>query len=218
MGRFYNGNINGKFWFGVQSSDDISNLINLNYKEVFQWFGCNCTLQDEDEFQNEYCDICYNSKDEFMADAIYEMSESDVKPYYTVEQITYDITADEHLQQLEASLLKLEKKIHKSIIDAFKEITEDTSDAFNGVFENVFKIYDELIATNLQEIEIEEEAKEEEAKEEDISVAKEEDISVLIEEEEESVLIEELVARYTLGFQIKQCLIQNGTCYVCCDL
>ena len=29
MGRFYNGNISGKFWFGVQSSDDISNLINI---------------------------------------------------------------------------------------------------------------------------------------------------------------------------------------------
>jgi hypothetical protein len=130
-----------------------------------------------------------------MADAIYEMSESDVKPYYTVEQITYDITADEHLQQLEESLLKLEKKIHKSIIDAFKEITEDTSDAFNGVFENVFKIYDELIATNLKEVE-------DEAK----------------EEEEEESIAEELVARYTIGFQIKQCLIQNGTCYVCCDL
>jgi hypothetical protein len=209
MGRFYNGNINGKFWFGVQSSDDISNLINLNYKEVFQWFGCNCTLQDEAEFQNEYCDICYNSKDEFMADAIYEMSESDVKPYYIVEQITYDITADEHLQQLEASLSKLEQKIHKSIIDAFKEITEDTSDAFNGVFENVFKIYDELRTTNLQEIEIELEIEIEEA----ISVAKEEE-SVSKEEEAQ----EELVARYTLGFQIKQCLIQNGTCYVCCDL
>jgi hypothetical protein len=214
MGRFYNGNINGKFWFGVQSSDDISNLININYKEVFQWFGCNCTLQDEDEFQNEYCDICYNSKDEFMADAIYEMSESDVKPYYTVEQITYDITADEHLQQLEASLLKLEQKIHKSIIDAFKEITEDTSDAFNGVFENVFKIYDELRTANLQDIELE--------LEEEESVAKEEESELEVAKEEESELEvakeEELVARYTIGFQIKQYLIQNGTCYVCCDL
>jgi DNA-directed RNA polymerase beta' subunit len=213
MGRFYNGNINGKFWFGVQSSDDISNLININYKEVFQWFGCNCTLQDEDEFQNEYCNVCYNSKDEFMADAIYEMSESDVKPYYTVEQITYDITAAEHLQQLEVSLSKLEQKIHKSIIDAFKEITEDTSDAFNGVFENVFKIYDELRTTNLQEIEIEIEEEEESVLEEEAEEAEEEE-----EEEEEAEAEEELVARYTLGFQIKQCLIQNGTCYVCCDL
>ena len=216
MGRFYNVNINGKFWFGVQSSDDISNLININYKEVFQWFGCNCTLEEEDDFQNEYCNICYNSKDEFMADAIYEMSESDVKPYYIVEQITYDINADEHLQQLEASLSKIEKKIHKSIIDAFKEITEDTSDAFNGVFENVFKIYDELIATNLKE---EAEVSVEEAvvsvEEAVVSVAVEEVESVAKVEEESA---DELVARYTIGFQIKQCLIQNGTCYVCCDL
>ena len=150
-----------------------------------------------------------------MADAIYEMSESDVKPYYTVEQITYDITADEHLQQLVESLSNLEKKIHKSIIDAFKEITEDTSDAFNGVFENVFKIYDELRTTNLQEIEIEEDISV--AKEEEESVAKEE-AEEAEEEEEEAEAEEELVARYTLGFQIKQCLIQNGTCYVCCDL
>ena len=29
MGRFYNGDIEGKFWFGIQDSYDINNLINV---------------------------------------------------------------------------------------------------------------------------------------------------------------------------------------------
>ena len=29
MGRYYYGDIEGKFWFGVQSSNDINNLINI---------------------------------------------------------------------------------------------------------------------------------------------------------------------------------------------
>ena len=29
MGRFYWGDIKGKFWFGVQDSDDVENLVNI---------------------------------------------------------------------------------------------------------------------------------------------------------------------------------------------
>ena len=29
MGRFYSGDIEGKFWVGVQDSDDIENLVNI---------------------------------------------------------------------------------------------------------------------------------------------------------------------------------------------
>ena len=31
MGRYYWGNIEGKFWFGVQCSSDISNILNISY-------------------------------------------------------------------------------------------------------------------------------------------------------------------------------------------
>ena len=29
MGRFYHGDIEGKFWFGIQDSDDIKNLVHM---------------------------------------------------------------------------------------------------------------------------------------------------------------------------------------------
>ena len=29
MGRFYSGDINGKFWFGIQGSGDIGELLNV---------------------------------------------------------------------------------------------------------------------------------------------------------------------------------------------
>ena len=31
MGRYYGGDIEGKFWFGVQNSWDISNLVDIKY-------------------------------------------------------------------------------------------------------------------------------------------------------------------------------------------
>ena len=33
MGRYYWGDIEGKFWFGVQSSCDINNLVNIDMVE-----------------------------------------------------------------------------------------------------------------------------------------------------------------------------------------
>ena len=32
MGRFYDGDIQGKFWVAVQTSKDISNLMNIDIK------------------------------------------------------------------------------------------------------------------------------------------------------------------------------------------
>ena len=35
MGRFYDGDIEGKFWFGVQDSSDIENLISITPTYIF---------------------------------------------------------------------------------------------------------------------------------------------------------------------------------------
>jgi hypothetical protein len=41
MGRYYNGDINGKFWFGVQPSDD-ANFFGVSASEPSEIFYCFC--------------------------------------------------------------------------------------------------------------------------------------------------------------------------------
>ena len=43
-------------------------------------------------------------------------------------------------------------------------------------------------------------------------------ISQVLKEKEETRNNAEVIARYTLGLQIKQCLEKNGSCTICCEL
>ena len=43
MGRWYNGNINGKFWFGIQDSCCIEELGGVVENPERNWNGCGCT-------------------------------------------------------------------------------------------------------------------------------------------------------------------------------
>ena len=48
MGRYYSGSVEGKFWFGIQPSNDIENLINIQANAPkLLWIGCNCYVEDE---------------------------------------------------------------------------------------------------------------------------------------------------------------------------
>ena len=42
MGRYYSGNINGKFWFGIQNSNCIEDLGGTVEEESYEWQGCRC--------------------------------------------------------------------------------------------------------------------------------------------------------------------------------
>ena len=46
MGRFYSGDIEGKFWFGVQDSDDIKNLVTIKGNNDYSWKVCNCVAEN----------------------------------------------------------------------------------------------------------------------------------------------------------------------------
>lgn len=218
MGRFYNGDINGKFWFGVQSSDDISNLLDIDSDMVCEWYGCGCTLHDDNNEDNEYCIECFNNKEDFLLNASEEMeADGSSVPYRETNEIVYYISSSQYLKPLEEKLNELEQKIHKSIIDAFKEITGDVSDVFTGAFDHVLELYDNLMneksATN--EVVIEENIiiniEEESVADSSVEEAKK-------EESIEDLLDPTLVARYILGFQIKQHLLTNEYCCVYCEL
>jgi hypothetical protein len=221
MGRFYNGDINGKFWFGVQSSDDISNLLDIDSEMVCEWYGCGCTLHDDNNEDNEFCIECYNNKEDFLLNASEEMeADGSSVPYHETNEIVYYISSSQYLKPLEEKLNELEQKIHKSIIDAFKGITGDVSDVFTGVFDHVLEIHDNLMnersVTN---------ATKEVVKEENIIINIEDDNDAISsvteakkEESIEDLLDPVLVARYLLGFQIKQHLLTNEYCCVYCEL
>ena len=218
MGRFYNGDINGKFWFGVQSSDDISNLLDIDSEMVCEWYGCGCTLHDDNNEDNEFCIECFNNKEDFLLNASEEMeADGSSVPYHETNEIVYYISSSQYLKPLEEKLNELEQKIHKSIIDAFKEITGDVSDVFTGVFDHVLEIHDNL----MNERSAKTEAKVEEniiINIEDESVTESSVEEAKKEESIEDLLDPVLIARYILGFQIKQHLLTNEYCCVYCEL
>ena len=61
MGRFYSGDIEGKFWFGIQDSNDVENLVTITGNTEYSWHACNCVAEIEDD---DYCRQCYGSKEE----------------------------------------------------------------------------------------------------------------------------------------------------------
>jgi hypothetical protein len=54
MGRYYYGNISGKFWFGIQSSLDPQNL-GCTYTNLYEYQICGCICDDKNI---SYCMSC----------------------------------------------------------------------------------------------------------------------------------------------------------------
>ena len=179
MGRFYWGDIEGKFWFGVQSSSDVENLLNITSQPgSLIWHGCGCVV-DFDQKNDEFCKDCYESKEAFLD----EMGEDfDEEPYFEEQVIVYQLY-EEHLDELKETMENLEKEIDPRIIVEFKKIDKDMSNAFEGIFKPVDEV-----------------------------------ISQVLKEKEETQNNAEVIARYTLGLQIKQCLEKNDSCTICCEL
>ena len=59
MGRYYVGMISGKFWFGVQSSNDAENFGGSECVK-YEYKCCGCFV-DDTTIPNNYCDMCFKS-------------------------------------------------------------------------------------------------------------------------------------------------------------
>lgn len=65
MGRYYYGQISGKFWFGIQSSYDAENLGGkMSSKEEYMCCGCSC-----EGGSPNFCDSCYETLEAHLEDA-----------------------------------------------------------------------------------------------------------------------------------------------------
>lgn len=60
MGRYYDGDISGKFWFGTQSNYDPQNL-GCSSTKVYQYKLCGCKYENKGI---SYCTNCYHSEEE----------------------------------------------------------------------------------------------------------------------------------------------------------
>ncbi len=59
MGRYYYGTITGKFWFGIQLSNDASHFKPSDYTPTqnYSYFSCGCYVEDINEL---YCTNCFS--------------------------------------------------------------------------------------------------------------------------------------------------------------
>jgi hypothetical protein len=67
MGRYYDGTIYGKFWFGIQSSYDANNFKKYDFitpSEYYEYFSCSCIVKNLNEL---YCINCYKSYEDHLA-------------------------------------------------------------------------------------------------------------------------------------------------------
>ena len=124
MGRFYHGSIEGKFWFGVQSSDDISNLVTITPEMQYNWKSCHCCAEiDSNNTEDNYCSTCYESKEAHEESVIEEDGENeDNCLYYEEQSISYHLDKYSHYDELKKKMDVLKSKIDPKIIDERKII------------------------------------------------------------------------------------------------
>ena len=137
MGRYYNGDIEGKFWFGVQSSNDIENLVMIEGITCYTWHGCGCAV-DSDDLKKDYCANCYAGRNAFLEDAEQNIEENGI-PYYQDNEVLYELKSSSHLLELEQSLRSLSTFIIKDIMDEFNKVEQDEkiTNALSGIFNMV---------------------------------------------------------------------------------
>ena len=133
MGRFYYGDIEGKFWFGIQDSNDIEYLVSIEPFNYYSWKVCNCSAEINDY---DYCTDCYESINDHIENAIEEDEYDDECLYYEDIYYGYSLDKEIHYDQLLASMSKLKNEIDDKIIKEFDKIkqTDDILNAFTGVF------------------------------------------------------------------------------------
>jgi hypothetical protein len=139
MGRYYSGQIAGKFWFGVQSSNDAS-YFGIEHIEILRYHVCGCERKERDAapgcstdvaLQDEvagpetlakvsqlYCTDCYSSLDEHKQSMIDEMDEDDDDIDYSQtwylpqHEICYEFTSN-HIEMVDSEIKALENAVGK---------------------------------------------------------------------------------------------------------
>ena len=142
MGRYYEGDISGKFWFGIQNSNDISNLCDAEYEHGYCW-SCGCDANLDDIANYKYCINCYQSLEEHQQDlADYE------EIYSEIEYIHYYLEKSIDQKEIEISLNVIEAVLDTKLFEIIfgKDTDQSLYYLLNISDENWKKIDKELLA------------------------------------------------------------------------
>jgi hypothetical protein len=121
MGRYYNGNINGKFWFGVQCSFPMEKF-GATDKEHYEYYCCCCHREDDDEA--DYCQSCYESKEEHL-EAMLE-DEIDEEECFTDEEQHSDCEiTKENFEEQGLPFLQEHEELWKNKVKYFEDNDDD---------------------------------------------------------------------------------------------
>lgn len=117
MGRYYDGSITGKFWFGIQNSDDAS-YFGVEYKQFYHYYVCNCTIDEEPTENNTYCNECYSSYEEHKESIIEEEINDDTNKTWDIsENEIYYCFNIETIDNVKEKVDELENKYEKYILE-----------------------------------------------------------------------------------------------------
>jgi len=135
MGRYYSGNISGKFWFALQDSRDADHFGGKSYQE-YHYYGCNCSIENDsvDLLDNKsFCTTCYASyKDHFENTIEERKNDKDNKKnkdklYYESEELYYEFD-EADISYVEKVVNSLEKECGKYISKYDIEDSGDNED------------------------------------------------------------------------------------------
>jgi len=142
MGRFYNGDIEGKFWFGVQDSNDVKNLVTIDGYVYYSWKVCDCGA----EIDETYCRQCYTNIRQHIEAAIEAGEYEDECLHYEDSSEGYSLDKGTHYEELVKNMENLRKEIPEEIIKEFEKIEQNDKilDAFTGVFDKTHPLVNKV--------------------------------------------------------------------------
>jgi hypothetical protein len=138
MGRFYYGNIKGKFWVGIQDSNDPENF-DLEETPQHNYIGCGCFCENK---EIKYCDSCYSSfeehKESIEEDGDYEGDLDKLDNLIEEYSNESEWKADkDDVENIEKVLKEIDEKIN--VKEYIKSITFDQKDDFAYQFKKTSK-------------------------------------------------------------------------------
>jgi hypothetical protein len=186
MGRYYTGDITGKFWFAIQNSDDADHFGCKGIVNNYRFYGCDCTISTfvinicEQTNQLLFCNVCYSSPKEH---------KNDVKDLINEDLITDDKNETKLYYECAEQLIYEFNNTH---IDTVKFVLNDLENTYSKYIKSFEIIDDPSIENGIDyDIELNEDK---------------------YKDETDDVTILEYIARLCLGRQILYCLEKNGKC------
>ena len=124
MGRYYYGDINAKFWFSYQSSDDASNF-GIMPSFIYCYYSCGC----EGVNNTTFCNDCFQTFDEHHKQYL-EDYDNDIQISNLINDdfsaLRYEFTQND-LQKVQMVLKYIESKYQSEIRDLELEIDSDAA-------------------------------------------------------------------------------------------